>query len=179
MTSYIALLRAVNLPGHNSVSMADLRELLAAAGFDNPRSLLQSGNLLFRAPTRRPEALETLLEGACAKRLGVVTDFLVRTADEWQEVLSRNPFPKESKQDPGHLIVVFLKGAPGADRVRALRAAIKGREVLEGRGRELYVVYPDGVGRSKLTAALIESKLGVRGTARNWNTVRKLAAASA
>ena len=69
-----------------------------------------------------------------------------------------------------------LKTAPPAKKVEALRAAVRGRETMRCEGKELYVVYPDGIGRSKLTGTLIESKLGTRGTARNWNTVLKLAA---
>ena len=83
---------------------------------------------------------------------------------------------EEAKADPGHLLMLCLKDEPGRDAVTALQKAIVGREVVRARGRSLYVVYPDGVGRSKLTAVLIERKLGTRGTARNWNTVLKLAA---
>jgi uncharacterized protein (DUF1697 family) len=89
--------------------------------------------------------------------------------------VARNPFPAEAERDPAHLTVVFLKDAPKAKAVEALAAAIRGREVIQADGRHLYAYYPDGVGRSKLTHALIESKLGTRGTARNWNTVLKLA----
>jgi uncharacterized protein (DUF1697 family) len=72
-----------------------------------------------------------------------------------------------------------LKGAPGREHVTALEKAIVGREVIRAGGRHLYIVYPDGIGRSKLTNALIEQKFGTQGTARNWNTVLKLAALAA
>ena len=89
--------------------------------------------------------------------------------------IARNPFPKEAESDPGHLLVVFLKEAPDAKSVKALQSAIKGPETVRSEGKQLYVVYPAGVGTSKLTNALIERTLGTRGTGRNWNTILKLA----
>jgi uncharacterized protein (DUF1697 family) len=176
MTTHIGLLRAVNLPGHNKIGMADLRELLAAAGMQDVRSLLQSGNVVFRNDVHTATQLERLLEHAAAKRLGLETDFFVRTASDWKTVVAGNPFPDEARTDPSHLLVVFLKAAPDREAVTALQSAITGREVVRAKGRHAYVVYPDGIGRSRLTSALIEKKLATRGTGRNWNTVLKLAA---
>ncbi len=178
MTVHIALLRAINLAGRNPVAMADLRNLLSQLGFHDPRSLLQSGNLVFRSDTRNAAALERILEAEAAKRLGLETDFFVRSAAEWGAIVTGNPFPEEARRDPQHLLVICLKDAPAAGAVRALREAIPGREVVRTDGRAAYIVYPDGVGRSRLTSALLEKKLGTRGTGRNWNTVLKLAAAA-
>jgi uncharacterized protein (DUF1697 family) len=178
VTRCIALLRAVNVAGRNMVAMADLRQLLERAGLSDPKSLLQSGNLVFGDSKRRSgAALERLLETEAAKRLDLHTEFFVRTADEWQGVIARNPFPGEAESDPGHLLVMTFKEKLDPSRVKALQAAIVGRERIRADGREAYVVYPDGVGRSKLTTALIDKSLGARGTGRNWNTVLKLAAA--
>jgi uncharacterized protein (DUF1697 family) len=176
MTIHIGLLRAVNLAGHNMIGMADLREFLAAVGMQDVRSLLQSGNVVFRSGARTAAQLERLLEEAAAKRLGLETDFFIRTTADLNAIIDGNPFPKEARQDPGHLLVVFLKEAPGREDVTALQKAIKGREVVRAIGRQAYIVYPDGIGRSRLTSALIEKKLGTRGTGRNWNTVLKLRA---
>ena len=176
MTIQIALLRAINLPDHNKVGMADLRELLTGLGFADARSLLQSGNLVFRSDARTGAPLERLIEGAAKEKLGLDTDFFVRTAEEWKTIIAGNPFPEEAERDPGHLIVLFLKDAPDRKGVAALEEAIKGREVVRVKGRHAYIVYPDGVGRSRLTNVLIEKKLGTRSTGRNWNTVLKLGA---
>ena len=176
MRTYIALLRGINVGGHKQVAMADLRELLTELGFVDGRSMLQSGNLVFRAPARRGTELERVLEGEAKKRLGVDVDFFVRTVDEWKTVVAQNPFRAEATRDPGHLVVVFLKDAPNATAVKALQAAISGQEVVRAKSRHAYIVYPDGIGRSRLTNALIERKLGTRGTGRNWNTVLKLSA---
>ena len=176
MTIHIGLLRAVNLAGHNKIGMADLRELVTALGMREVRTLLQSGNVVFRNDLHTATQLERMLEDAAAKRLGLETDFFVRTASEWKSVVAGNPFPDEAERDPSHLLVVFMKESPRREDVIALQSAITGREVVRARGRHAYVVYPDGIGRSRLTSALVERRLGARGTGRNWNTVLKLGA---
>jgi uncharacterized protein (DUF1697 family) len=174
MTIHVALLRAINLPEHNKVGMTDLRELLTEIGFKDARSLLQSGNLVFGSDARVGSQLESVLKDAAKRRLGLDTDFFVRTAKKWKAIIAGNPFPDEAQNDPGHLIVMFLKNAPNREGVAALEEAITGREVVRAKGRHAYIIYPDGIGRSRLTNALIEKKLGTRGTGRNWNTVLKL-----
>lgn len=176
MTTHIGLLRAVNLGPHNRVAMKELCALLAKLGMHEPRSLLQSGNVVFGSVVKSTAQLESVLETAVAKRLGVETDFFVRTAKEWQAIIAGNPFPKQAKDGPGYLILMCLKDAPDAAAVTALQQAITGREVVRAGSRHAYFVYPDGIGRSKLTIKLIEKKLGSSGTARNWNTVLKLGA---
>ena len=175
MAVHVALLRAVNLGGKTQVAMSDLRNLVTELGLEQVRSVLNSGNLVFSGGRKSGAALEQLLETETDKRLGLRTDFLVRTANEWAKVVANNPFRAEAKRDPGHLVVMFLKKAPTAKAVETLRAAITGPESIKAVGRHAYIVYPDGIGRSRLTNRLIDSKLGTRGTGRNWNTVLKLA----
>lgn len=171
---HIALLRAVNVGGRKLL-MAELRQLAADLGLDAPRTLIQSGNLVFGSALGEA-ALEALLERETLARLGVATDYLVRGPDEWRALIAANPHTHMARDDPSHLMVMALKSPPGEAELAALRAWIPGREVVEAVGRQLYVTYPDGAGESKLTNAAIERRLGVRGTARNWNTVTKLAA---
>jgi uncharacterized protein (DUF1697 family) len=175
MSMHVALLRGINVGGHNMVAMSDLRDLFGVLGLTGATSLLQSGNLVFQSDHLTGAALEHLLEVETAKRLKVSTDYFIRGAAECKKIVARNPFPEAAAKDPGHLVVIFLKSAPPAKNVAALRAAIQGPEIIHGDGKQLYVVYPAGIGRSKLTVALIEKKLGSRGTGRNWNTVLKLA----
>jgi uncharacterized protein (DUF1697 family) len=170
----IALLRAVNVGGR-SMPMADLRAMVTELGFTDVRTLLQSGNLVFRGDGD-DEAVETRLEAESEKRFGFHADYLVRDLHEWDAAIAGNPFTDEARDDPARLVVVTLKSAVGAEGLAALRAAIKGREYAEAKGRAAYVVYPDGQGASKLTISVIERALKTRGTARNWNTVLKLAA---
>jgi uncharacterized protein (DUF1697 family) len=176
MSAFVALLRAVNLGPHNKIGMAELKTVAAGAGLTSARTLLQSGNLLFKAKTKGAPVLEKLLEGALAAELELKTPVVVRSAAQWQDALDANPFPQAAKADPGHLVLMPLKAKPDKAALAALRAAIVGREQVELLRQELYLVYPDGIGRSKLTSALIERKLGVTGTGRNWNTALKIAA---
>ena len=174
MTTYVALLRGINVGGNQMIAMADLRAALAEMGLADVRTLLQSGNVVFRARARAPDKLEALLEKATGARFGFTPAYHVRTADEWRAVVEANPFPREAKADPGHLLVTFFKAPLDSEKVRTLQAAITGRELVRSDGRQLYMIYPDGVGASK-AALLVDKVLGVRGTARNWNTVMKLA----
>jgi uncharacterized protein (DUF1697 family) len=173
---HVGLLRAVNLGPHNKVSMSDLRQLLGTLGLRDVQTVLQSGNVVFRSGTASTGRLERLLEEAVETALRVKTDFFVRTASEWKSLIDGNPFPDDVKRDPGHVLVLFLKDAPDPAAVTSLRQAITGREVIETSGRHAYVVYRDGIGRSRLTNLLLEKKLGTRSTGRNWNTVLKLGA---
>lgn len=173
----IALLRAVNVAGHNRVTMSQLRDLLTELGFVGARSLLQSGNLIFQSDLQTDADIEHLLETRARKRLNLSADFVVRTAKELKTVVAHNPFRDEAERDPGHLVVMFLKSVAKEKDIEGLQLASTGPEIIRAKGRELYIVYPNGIGRSRLTNALIERKLGTRGTARNWNTVLKLAEA--
>jgi uncharacterized protein (DUF1697 family) len=175
MTVQIALLRAVNVGGIK-VSMADLRTWLAELGFEDVQTLLNSGNAVFRSQNKNGATLEKFLETEFAKRIGSQTDFFVRSVEEWKSIIARNPFSKEARQDPGHLLVVLLKRSPTGEEVEALRAAITGPEILQADGKHAYVYYSAGIGTSKLTTKLIEKKLGTPNTGRNWNTMLKLAA---
>lgn len=176
MSIQAALLRAVNVGGTGKLPMADLRALAEQIGLKTPRTLLQSGNLVFDAGARSPAACGKRLEAACAKTFGIETTIYVRTLAEIAAVVARNPFAQEAKDDPARLHVLFLRDAPDKSAFAALQAAIKGRELVRGDGRHAYIVYPDGAGNSKLTSALMERHLGTPGTARNWNTLGKLAA---
>lgn len=162
MTVHIALLRAVNLGSHKKVSMTDLKAMVSGLGYEDVRTVLQSGNVVFRGGGMS-RSVEKQLESEAAKQLGLRTEFMVRSAKELDAVVKGNPFKAEAKSDPAHLVVLFCKEAPG----RSLKVTGAKREVVKTRGREVYVVYPDGIGRSRL-------KVDVVGTGRNWNTVLKL-----
>jgi uncharacterized protein (DUF1697 family) len=154
--------------------MTDLRNFLTQLGFEDVRSLLQSGNLVFSSKVRTGAELERFLEMEAVKRFGMEIDFFVRSPDEWKTIIRQNPFRKEAELDPARLVVLLFKSAPEAEDVATLQAEIKGAEVVKAKGRQVYAYYPDGQGRSRLTNAVIERKIG-RCTGRNWNTVLKLA----
>jgi len=153
--------------------MTDLRNFLMQLGLEDARSLLQSGNLIFSSRVRTGAELERFLETEALERLSLESDFFVRTPEEWKSLIRQNPFRKEAERDPAHLIALFLKTPADPADIAALQGDIKGPETVKGKGRQAYIFYPNGQGRSKLTNAMIEKHLG-RATGRNWNTVLKL-----
>ena len=177
--THIALLRAINVGGTKKVTMAELSGFFVSLGFGQVRTIVQTGNVVFTSDAGDSTELEGLLETEAKKRLDLDTDFFVRSSKEWDAVIVRNLFPDEAESDPSHLVIMVLKDAPAAAALSALQAAIQGPELVKADGKQLYAVYPAGIGRSRLTLKLIEGKLGTRATGRNWNTVLKIAAAVA
>ena len=165
MSTYIALLRAVNVGGTGKLPMADLRALCEKAGFRDVRTYIASGNVVFSSDLTAPKALVTL-ESALAKRLGIATQVLIRTADELEAVIAANPFPEA---EPNRLIVVFLSKEEPLSAIDDWK--IPGGERIALVGRELFIHYTDGMGQSKLKVPFAD-----QGTGRNLNTVRALLA---
>jgi uncharacterized protein (DUF1697 family) len=176
VTTFVALLRAVNLGSHQQIAMSALRDFARNLGFLNARTILQSGNLIFDLEKQGARGLEDLLESKAKTALRLATDFFVRSAKDWKALVDNNPFPDEAARAPGRLIVLFLKHSPSPNDLKTLRDAIRGPEVVEIVDKQAYVIYPNGVGRSRFTNAVVEAKLGTRATGRNWNTVLKIAA---
>lgn len=167
----IALLRAINVAGRNIVSMTKLIKLSEQFGSTNNKTVLQSGNLVFEnAQVIREEEFESEL----AQSLHINTDVMIRTDSDWKNTVDSNPFKDMAVKDPSHLLVLFLKSVPLDESVHALRAAITGLEQIHLHGKDLYVTYPDGIGRSKFTTKILEKYLGVPFTGRNWNTILKI-----
>ncbi|HWE45170.1 MAG TPA: DUF1697 domain-containing protein [Caulobacteraceae bacterium] len=173
MSQFIALLRGVNVGGNGKLPMTELKALLIELGYDNPRTLLQSGNAVFGASRTKPDALETKLHKAIVERFAVNTELFVRTPQEWDAVVAGNPFKAEAINDPARLVAWVMKAPATAKAVEALRASNKGTEVVQAKDRTLYIYYPDGQGHSKLA---MDRHMPSRGTGRNWNTVLKLQA---
>ncbi|MBL8990977.1 MAG: DUF1697 domain-containing protein [Phycisphaerae bacterium] len=176
MPTAIALLRGVNVGSSRSLPMDLLRELCADAGMEEARTYIQSGNVVFRAPTRNVTAAAERLESAIERRRGFRPDVVVRTAAELRAALAANPFAEFAVKDPAHLVVLFCKGSPTAAAKAALEALPRGRERVRLVGREVFVAYPDGIGRSKLTMGSIERALGVPATGRNCRTLSAILA---
>lgn len=174
MPTYVGVLRAINLGSFNKIKMSDLKAMLERLGFEDPKTLLLSGNIVFKSAIASAEKIEQTLEVASTKHLKVTTDYFVRTAAEWQAMIAANPFPKEAKSAPDRLLMMTLRDAPSPAQVKALQGSITGGEIVKAKGKYAYFLYPDGIGRSKLTIQKIEKALGTRGTGRNWNTVLKL-----
>ena len=174
MTPYVALLRGVNVGGNKMVAMAELRAMLEALGLKDVKTLLQSGNAVFRCAAKSPAKLEQQLETEIKKHFDLTCDFHVRTAAELQAAIDANPLKAQAVKDPSRFLVSFYKAPLDAAKVKAAQSAITGPELVRCDGRHLYVYFPNGQADSK-AGIVIDKTLGVRGTARNWNTVTKLA----
>lgn len=169
MSRWIGLLRAVNVGGRK-LAMADLRHAMEQAAFTNIRTLLASGNVVFDAKAGTASKLETKIEAAIKAQTGLETDVMVRSPMEMAAVVAANPFPRQARADPAHLVTVFYKTTPDLDQLKAYLGRYKGPETVKAIGRELFIVFPQGIGPSKF---LLPKKVGA-GTMRNWNTVLKL-----
>jgi uncharacterized protein (DUF1697 family) len=164
LTAFVALLRAVNVGGTGKLAMNDLRALCEAAGLCNARTFIASGNVVFESDADEP-AVKSMLERALEEHAGKPMGAMVRTGPELTAILAANPFPKAP---PNRALVVFLDAPPPADALAAVTG--QSREEIALGAREIYVHYADGVADSKLKIPAARA-----GTARNLNTVAKLA----
>ncbi len=171
---YISLIRGVNVGGNRKVAMEALRNLHRTIGLSRPVTLLQSGNVAFLSEASERGSLEERIGAAFADVFGFSAEVMVRSEAELKAAAGANPFPSEARSDPSHLLVMFLKTRPDKAAAARVEAIEVGRERIKAGKDELYLYYPDGIGRSKLTNSLIERQLGTSGTARNWSTVMKL-----
>ena len=174
MPVMISLLRAINVGGRNSLPMSTLKAIYAELGFDKTQTLLQSGNAVFIAKKSSPDKVAQRIEAAVEAKCGFRPRVLVRTLDELRDAVRASPFTKYAQSAPDKLLVYFLEHAPAKDALAKLRALHDGPEELALHGRALYVYFPMGAGKSKLTAARMDKGLGTIGTARNWTTLGKL-----
>jgi uncharacterized protein (DUF1697 family) len=172
----ISLLRGVNL-GKRRMRMEALRATYEGLGLTDVRTLLQSGNVLFRSTARDLPRLTAKIEKAIAADFGFHSDVFIRSPEELRSAIAGCPFSRRGGIDPAKLAVTFTAAAPEV-AARQRLAAIQGipEELCAGE-RELYVYYPNGMGRPVLTAAMLDKALGkLSTTTRNWNTVTKLLA---
>jgi uncharacterized protein (DUF1697 family) len=174
MPTVISMLRGVNLGRSRRIRMDDLRALYESLKLRDVRTHLQSGNVVFRTPHRDLSGLTRRLEREIERKFGFHSDVIVRTVSEMKEVVARNPFAHRRGIDPSRLLVTFLAGDPGEKAREAVRRIRTDPEELHIEGRELYIYFPNGMGRSNLPGAAIEKALDTPGTARNWNSVTKL-----
>jgi uncharacterized protein (DUF1697 family) len=163
----VALLRGVNLGGRK-VIMSELRAACERAGYRDVQTLLASGNLVLDAKETGAK-LEAKLEKLILDEMGLKTDVFVRTGGELDAVIAANPFKAFAKTNPNYTVVYFMRAPASAAELEAMKkTALLGEEAKQG-PQCLYIKYPEGQGVSKI-------KLPKLGTARNWNTVTKLAA---
>lgn len=168
----VALLRAVNVGGRK-LPMAELRALCAELGWEDVATYIQSGNVVFAADGR-PAAMEAKLEEAIASRFKMEVPVIVRTAAQWRRYPGSNPFPDAARDGPNRLMLLLSKQRPQPRAETALQEKGNAGERVARTGDALWIHFPEGLARSKLTPSLIDRLVGSPATARNYRTVVRL-----
>jgi uncharacterized protein (DUF1697 family) len=174
MPVVISMLRGVNVGGHNMIKMDALRDLHESLKLRGPETYVQSGNVVFEVAGRDLASLAERIEQAIEMKFGFRVSVILRTAAEMRDAAAKNPFAARPEIEPSKLAVTFLASRPSDEARSRLLAIDTAPEELRINGRELYIYYPNGMARPKLSWPLIERTLGIPGTSRNWNTVTRL-----
>jgi uncharacterized protein (DUF1697 family) len=173
MTTFIALLRGINLGPRNKIAMADLRELLEGLGHGDVRTHILSGNAIFTSTRRSPARIATDIERAIEERFGFDIAVLVRTREELAAVVDANPFPL-AKRDPSRCFALFLSKNPDRERIDRIDPVACAPDEFRLGDRVIYTWLPNRLQGSKVFALLSDKRLGVTATNRSWNTTTKL-----
>jgi uncharacterized protein (DUF1697 family) len=174
MAIYVSLLRGVNVGGHRKVRMAKLTDLYSSLGLSNVRSYLQSGNLVFESQETDRAQIVALLETEIEGFLGYPVTVILRDAADFQRIYHHNPFSTTRNENPKKLHVMFLANQSSTTYLDRLTIPDNVPDEFSVAGLEIYLFYPNGAGRSKLSSAFFERVLKVETTIRNWNTITSL-----
>jgi uncharacterized protein (DUF1697 family) len=172
-TSYVALLRGINVGGKNMLPMKRLAELFTAAGCDDVRTYIQSGNVIFRATPDVAVALPEIISARILEDFGIRVPVVLRSSEQLAETIRDNPFLPRGV-DPETLHVLFLTDQPGSGLIEKLNPSRSPPDEFIALGGAVYLHLPNGVARTKLTNAYFDTTLKTIGTQRNWRTVTKL-----
>jgi uncharacterized protein (DUF1697 family) len=177
MSTYVILLRAVNLAGYGKLSMAAFREMLTNLGFTRVETYIQSGNAVVDARGSAAKVAQSVAAGL-EKMMGASVPVVVRTHEQMEKVIRENPFAKEAAAEGAKVHLAFLDGTAGPAAAAGLERIVKQypqrRDRYHLAGDHLYLHLPDGAADTKFTGKALDRAVGVLGTARNWNTVQKL-----
>jgi uncharacterized protein (DUF1697 family) len=174
LTTYLSLFRGINVGGHQAVRMDELKALHESLGFKDVVTYIQSGNVVFTSDNPDETQLSRRIEDGFAQKFGFAVSVIVRSCNELQAMMANNPFRDDPQKEAKWILVLFLAKRLETTALDDLQQSYHGPEEFYLIGQELYIYYPDGIGRSKLTLALIEKKLKTIGTGRNWNTILRL-----
>ncbi|MEM8711038.1 MAG: DUF1697 domain-containing protein [Planctomycetota bacterium] len=178
MATHIALYRGINVGGKNRVPMAELRQIFEEAGARDVETLIQSGNVVFEAPARKARAICDDVVAAVTLQLGVSAPLVLRSRAQFERASGVHPLGAADSA-PKAFSVGFLSARPTKTQVAGLEPERFAPDVCLVEGSEVYLHYPGGIARSKLTVAYLDRVLGAVTTVRNWATVQKIAAVAA
>jgi uncharacterized protein (DUF1697 family) len=175
LTTYIALLRGINVGGNKIIKMQDLKVMFQSLEYQNVRTYIQSGNVVFESGEAADSRLSGVIEQRIKESFGFDVSVIVRSLDELEEAIASNPFHLTQQEDFKRLYVSFLAAEPSAEALEQLRPYVDGPDKLRFAGKEMYVLYEVSVSQSALFKVPLDKILGMPVTTRNWNTVNKLA----
>lgn len=175
MNTYIILLRGINVGGKNKIKMADLKAMCVSMGYQNVQTYIQSGNIVLETTETNVVVIEEALKQQIKDTFGYDIAVLVRTPIYWANAIAENPFLIEMPEVETKLLhLTFLAAEPSSDLLTKLEAIDYGEDQFKVVADRMYLYFPNGYGRTKLTNTVVEKKLQVAATTRNWRTVNKL-----
>ena len=174
MAAFVSLFRGINVGGHHKIRMDELKDLHESLGLKDVFTYIQSGNVVFNSDDADLARLRRQIEDGFEKNFGFHVEVIVRTSAELREIIDKNPFQSQQSKESKWVVVLFLAAHPDDTAQEDLLKTYVGPEEIFIIGKEVYIYYTNGIGRSKLSHSLIEKKLKTVGTARNWNTILQL-----
>src|SRR5229473_7596718 len=174
MAAFVSLFLGINVGGHHKIRMDELKDLHESLGLKDVFPYIQSGNVVFNSDDADVARLQRQIEDGFERKFGFHVEVFVRTSAELREIIEQNPFQSQPSKESKWVVVMFLTARPDATAQEDLLKTYAGPEELFFTGKEVYIYYPNGIGRSKLSNSLMEKKLKTVGTARNWNTILQL-----
>lgn len=175
MHTYTALLRGINVSGHNKIKMADLLQLFLEKGFNNVQTYIQSGNVVFKSNLLENSKIEQIIQEGILSQFNLNVPVLVISKKQLITIFEENPFTKKEKIDITKLHVTLLNNFPELTAIQKTNELnIYGKDQFNVLKKRIYLYCPTGYGKTKLTNSFFEKKLNVSATTRNWKTITKL-----
>jgi len=174
MTTFISILRGINVSGHRMIKMDALRQLYTEMGFSNVQTYIQSGNVVFQYKKVKLLELEKNIAKKISEKSGFDVPVIVKEYEELKLIIKNNPFLKDKTKDTSHLHVTFLSAKPDKANFEKIKEGQYQADEFHLVDKSIYLYCPNGYGNSKLTNSFFESKLKVTATTRNWRTTNEL-----
>lgn len=172
MNTFLSFLRGINVSGQKKIPMAELKKLYEELHFENINTYIQSGNVIFK--NKNSVDLSQQIEQKIFEKYNFYVPVIIRTSDEMEKIIGRNPFLKQKDIDLSKLHIVYLANDPNQDNIEKLKNYNYEPDKFYVSGKEVYLYCPNGYGKTKLTNNFFENKLKISATTRNWNTTNEL-----
>jgi uncharacterized protein (DUF1697 family) len=176
MTTYISILRGINVSGQKLIKMDALKKLVENLKLENVRTYIQSGNVIFSGKETNEKELEEKIEKQIETDFGYQVPVIVLTAETLKQIIGQNPFSKYTEKESGFLHVTFLGDKPKEYYIKSIEDKKQEDEEIQCSDNAVYLYCPNGYGKTRLTNSFFEGKLKVKATTRNWKTTNELLA---